>query len=67
MSQNITLTLAILPYCNHPRYVNTCLWCVDAQRVYRELKEIQQKTVMNKTKVQVISGTGGNINKRIEE
>jgi hypothetical protein len=58
--QNITLNLAILPYCNHPKFEKTCPYCKDAQRVYTEIKQIQQKTSGDFTKVQVLSGTGGN-------
>jgi hypothetical protein len=60
MSQNITITLAILPYCNHPKFVKDCIYCADAQKVYRKLKQIQEQTKGDSTKVQVISGTGGN-------
>lgn len=60
MTQKITLELAILPYCNHPKFVETCLWCADAQRVYREIRDLQKKTAMDKTKVEILRGTGGN-------
>lgn len=60
MAQNITLNLAILTHCNHPEFVHTCIWCVNAQNVYNKLKNLQEETKMDMTKVQILSGTGGN-------
>jgi hypothetical protein len=60
MSQNITLKLAVLPYCNHPKFEKDCIYCKDAQKVYNKIKQIQEQTKSNTTKVQVLEGTGGN-------
>ncbi len=60
MTQKISITLAVLPFCNHPKFDNTCLACVDAQRVYNDLRKLQEKTKSDRTKIQVLSGIGGN-------
>lgn len=59
----IRIEIAILPYCNHPEFVSTCLYCVDADRVtrtiYTDIIGLQQSTVLNPTKIQVIRGEHG--------
>lgn len=52
----ITVTLRVYPYCNHREFDPTCLWCADAQRIYRELLDIPRKYSLQHTKVAVIEG-----------
>lgn len=52
--KQIIVVLRVYPYCNHPDYDPTCLWCVDAQRVYRELLDLQREYSTQRTKVAVV-------------
>jgi hypothetical protein len=52
--KQITITFRIYPYCNHQEFEPTCLWCADAQRVYKKLLEIQREYSVQRTKVAVV-------------
>lgn len=54
-----TVTLKVHPFCNHPKPDRSCKYCVDAEKVYRELLKMQEKTKFNLTKVAVIAANDG--------
>ena len=56
----ITVSLDVLPCCNHVDFVSTCIWCADAERVanetFRMILDLQRKTARERSKIIVTSG-----------
>ena len=52
-----TITLQIHPRCNHRTLDKSCIYCADAQRVFREVLDMQKDSMGSSTKIQVIASS----------
>lgn len=39
MSPQTQIVIDIYPYCNHPKFVETCKYCIDAKKLGDEIKK----------------------------